>query len=52
MSRCTECGAELDDSVDVVIQVDIEKAEALKGGTSKEPICEDCAAKLIEGEVQ
>lgn len=52
MSRCTECGAELDDSIDVVIQVDADKAEALLGGESKGPICEDCAAKLIDGEIQ
>lgn len=50
--RCTECGEELDPSVDVVIHVDAGLAAKLKGGDSKDPICEDCAAKLLVADAE
>jgi len=52
MLHCTECGAELDDDLATIINVSSEVVDNLKGGSSKDPICEDCAEKLLIADAQ
>jgi len=44
INQCIECGAELDDDIDFVVEVDVRK---LKNPEKEGCLCEDCAAKAL-----